>query len=96
MLAFKAVLYSLTAGSMFFFGGWEMWLKRRLTEKALEQQPENVRGHWDVLYSIKKDFRCERILQNLPPEALRKYKMAVILKFLFMVILAVEVIFLQR
>ena len=93
---FKATLYILTIVSMFFFAGWEMRLRRRLTDEALEQQHESVREYPFTLSTIQDEFRRESILNRLPPEALSTYRVLVILKFLFLAALVVEVIVLQK
>ncbi len=96
MPEFKAVLYTVTIGIAFFFGFWEWRMRRRLTDEALEQQNENVSDYSDVLYDIRKETRRERILKSLPPASLFKFRVVASLKFLFVAILVIEVIFLQR
>ncbi len=96
MFVFKAVLYILTIGSMFFFAGWERRLRRRLTEEGLQQQRESLREYPFDFSTIREEFRREHILMSLPPEALSRYKAVVILKFVFFAILILEVIVLQR
>jgi hypothetical protein len=96
MLVFKAALYIATLASAFFFGGWEFNLRRRLTEEALEQQHESVSDYSDITYGIKSEIRRELILRGLPREELFKMRVLASLKFLFIAILVIEVIFLQR
>jgi hypothetical protein len=94
MLAFKIALYVLTISSAFFFGFWELKLKRQLTDDFLDQQHENV-SDIDSFYEFRRDVRRERILKNLPREVLFKYRVEVGLKVLFAAILIIEVIVLQ-
>ena len=96
MPIFKAVLYVLTIGSVFFFGFWEYRLRRRLTDEALEQQRESVSDYCDLSYEIQKEKRRERILNSLPRESLSKLKLIAGAKFLFFAILIVEIVLLQR
>jgi len=96
MIAFKAALFVLTFGCALFFAGWAMREKRRLTVEALEQQHESVSDYCEVFYDIKKDIRRERILRSLPPQALSKYRVLGILQFVFLAMLVLEVILLQR
>jgi hypothetical protein len=72
----------------------KLW--RRLTEEALGQRQERVSDFQDVLYGIRKEFSRERLLRSLPREALIRLRVVGGLKFLFLVILVVEVICLQR
>jgi hypothetical protein len=96
MLAFKAALYTLTIGSAFFFAFWEWKLRRQLTDEALEQQNESISDYSDVSYGIRREVRRERIMKNLPPEELFKFRVVASLKFIFVAILIAEVIFLQK
>lgn len=96
MLAIKIALCLLTLGIAFFFAFWELRLRRRLTDEALEQQRESVSDHSDVLYDIRRDIRRERILKSLPCDVLFKLRVVVSLKFLFLAILLFEVILLRR
>lgn len=94
MLAFKIALYILTLGSAFFFGFWELKLRRQLTDGSLEQH-ENV-SDFDSLYDVRKEIRRERLLNRLPREVRFKLRVVVSLKLLFFAILVIEVILLQR
>jgi hypothetical protein len=96
MLALKTALYTLTIGFAFFFASWELKLRRRLTDDALDQQNENVSDYADVSYGIRREVRRERIKKSLPAEILFKLRIVASLKFLFVAILIAEVIFLQR
>lgn len=96
MLATKIALYVLTLGTALFFAFWEMSLRRRLTDEALEQQRESVSDHSDVLYDMRKEIRRERILKSLPRKDLFKLRVVVSLKFLFLAVLLFEVVLLQR
>jgi hypothetical protein len=88
MLALKSALYVATIAAMFFFGFWELRIKRELTEEAelVQENPSNL-----SVLSLH-----ERVLRRLPRERLSKYHVIVGLKFLFFVLLVVEVIVLQR
>ena len=96
MLASKIALYILTIAGAFFFAFWELRLRRRLTDEALEQQHESVSDYSDVSYGIRKEIRRESILKSLPREALVKLRIVASLKFLFAATLIVEVVLLQR
>lgn len=74
MLAFKSALYILTIATMFFLGFWELRLRRRLTDEALEQQRETVSDYCDTFYGIRREIRRERLLRSLPPEVLFKLR----------------------
>ncbi len=95
MLALKAVLYALTAGSAFSFGIWELRLRNQLTDDQLEQKNETP-GDSGFFFDLKRQFRRERILAGVTPGARSKYRVVAGLKFLFAAILVIEVIVLQR
>ncbi len=95
MLVFKITLYALTLGMAFFFGFWEMKLRGELTEEALERQPETVSDYCDIFYNIRKQVRRERVLNSLPHEARSKLNVIIGLKFVFALILFIEVVLLQ-
>jgi hypothetical protein len=95
MRAFKVALYVLTIAISFFFGLWELRLKRQLTDEALAPQREDV-SELDPLYELRRGFRRERILRSLPRETISKLRIVVTLKFVCVAILVVEVILLQR
>jgi len=94
MLVFKIALYILTIAFAFLFAFWERKLEHQLTDELLEQQHENI-SDLDSFYEIRRDIRRQRILSNLPREALFKLRVVVSLKFLFGAILVLEVIILQ-
>jgi len=96
MLAFKVALYVMTIVCAFFFGFWELKLRRRLTDEAMWQQHEGVNDYLDASYDIRKEIRRERVLKSLPPEALFRLRLIASLKFLLIAILVIEVIVLQR
>jgi len=77
-----------------FFGFWEDRLKRQLTDSAMK--PVAWVSDFGIVHDLRERMRRERVLRELPKEALRKFRMVVILKFLFVAILIAEVIILQR
>jgi hypothetical protein len=94
LLPFKIALYIFTITGAFFFGSWELKLKRQMTEEALEQH-ENV-SDLGIVNDLSKRIRRARFLKSLPHEMLFKLRLVVSLKFLFVAIFIIEVIFLQR
>src|SRR5690242_16294818 len=89
MLAFKTALYILTIAIAFLFGGWEMRLKRQLTD----EMPARGTIDYGMRDALRERMRRERFLHDLPPERLRKLRMIGGLKFLFVAILILEVLF---
>jgi hypothetical protein len=96
MLALKIAIFVPTIAAGFFFAFWETKIRRRLTDDALDQQPETISDIQDMFYGMRRERRRERILTSLPPEMRSKYDKVVALKFLFFAILIVEVFVLQR
>jgi len=94
MLTLKAALYALTVITAFFFGFWEMRLKRQLTDDAPKPH-ENV-SDFGLLNDLSKALRRERFLETLPHQRTSKLRMVVSLKFMFIAILIVEVLAFQR
>jgi len=94
MLPLKIALYCVTSAAALFFAFREQKLRRALTDE--EFQPSKNVGDFGVLNDLSEEMQRERILRALPPQALRKYRMAVGLKFLFVAILIAEVIVLQK
>jgi hypothetical protein len=94
MVASKVVVYCITLASALFFAFWELKLKRRLTEEAF--RPSDRAGDFGILNDLPEKMKREQILRDQPRQALFKFRMVVILKFLFVAILIVEVIVLQR
>ena len=94
MFILKVVIYSATIAAALFFGFWELKLKRQLTDGAF--QPSKNVGDFGALNDLSERMQRERILRGLPKQVLLKFKMVVGLKFLFLAILIVEVIFLQK
>lgn len=95
MLAFKIVLYIITLAATFFFAFRERKLKQQLTDALLDQRNENVSDFYSF-YEIRKDFKRERILRNLPHGAKSNLNIAIGLKFLFGVAFCIEILILQR
>ncbi len=77
-----------------FFAFWELRLKRQLTDSAPE--PTTLPSELGVMNDLSERIRRERIIEHMPKEALRKFRTVVVVKFLFVAILIVEVIVLQR
>jgi len=96
MLGLRIATYALTSASALLFAFWEVRLRRQLTEPALAQQHESVSDYADLSYDIRQEIRRERVLTNLPPGVKFRLKVIAGLKFLFLAILVVEVIILQR
>jgi coproporphyrinogen III oxidase len=94
MHTLNAVIYGATIAAAFVFAFWERKLKLQLTDEAV--QPVKYVSDLGVLYDLKENLRRENFLSTLPPQAKIKYRVAVGLKFLFLAILFVEVIFLQQ
>jgi hypothetical protein len=94
MVTLKILIYCVTIAAMFFFASWEMRLKRRLTEDAL-QTPRDV-VDFGVLDALSDRMERERFLKSLPPEKLFKFRVVMGLKFLFIAMLIIEVICLQK
>ncbi len=77
-----------------FFAFWEDRLKRQLTDSATK--PVEWVSDLGIMHDLAERMRRERVLRDLPRQALRKFRMVVILKFLFVAILIAEVLILQR
>ena len=93
MVILKIVIYSVTALCAMSFGFWELSLKRRLTDNAVE--PSKMVSDFGVI-NLSERLRRERILKELPKEATFKYRMVVMFKLLFVAILIAEVFILQK
>jgi hypothetical protein len=89
----KSFIYVTTIALMMFFGFWELRLKRRLTESAL-QPPQGVTG-LGVLGALSGRMQRERIMSSLPKEKLRTYRRVMLLKLLCFASLIIEVLILQ-
>jgi hypothetical protein len=94
MFALKSAMYVATIAAAFFFAFWELKIRRRLTDGALPSR-ESPSG-LGVLNDVSKQITRERVLRNLPRERLSKYRTVVALKFVFVALLIVEVLVLQR
>jgi hypothetical protein len=79
---------------MMFFGFWELRLKRRLTDSAL-QPPQGV-ADLGVLGALSERMQRERIMSSLPKEKLRIYRRVMVLKLLCFACLIIEVLLFQR
>ena len=85
--AAKVLTYSITIAAAFFFGFSELKLKRQLTDEA-PQLPKGIvdRG---IMDDLSERMERERFLRSLPRQRLRRYKSAVALKFLFILLLII-------
>lgn len=94
MFILKFVIYTVTIASAMFFAFWELRLKRRLTE-GVSPQSEKI-SELGAMGDLSERMKRERALGYLPKATLAKFRTIVALKFLFVAILIVEVIVLQR
>jgi hypothetical protein len=94
MLTLKVVVYFGTISAAFFFGFWELNLKRQLTDGALRPSKGSI--DVGVLDDLAERMKRERLLRSLPRQTLFKIRIVVGLKFLFVAIFLAEVLFLQR
>ena len=93
-LALKILIYGITIAAALFFAFWEGRLKRQLTDGALMSSPNP--SDWSPMNDLSERMQRERTLKSLPREMTSKLRLIIGLKFLFVAILIVEVIFLQR
>jgi hypothetical protein len=77
-----------------FFAFWELRLKRQLTDSISPQS--TAISDTGVINDLSERMRHERALRELPKAALSKLRAVIALKFLFVAILIIEVIVLQR
>jgi hypothetical protein len=94
MLTIKILVYFATILAAFFFGFWELKLKRELTD-GVPKLSESV-SEWGVLSDLRDRLRRERLLNRLPRQARSKLMRIIGLKFFFVVLLVVEVIMFNR
>ena len=87
MHVFKIVLYAVTGAGAFFFGFREFKLRNELTDGVLRGPGSG---------QVAEQFKRQRVLWSLPPEARAPYNRAAALKFVFVALLIIEVLFLQR
>jgi hypothetical protein len=88
MLILKIIIYSTTFAVAMFFAFWESHLKQQLTD--------GISSESGSIHDLSKSMERERVLRTLPKEKLVKFKRVVALKFLFVALLIIEVIALQR
>ena len=96
MFILKCIIYSITLGLAFYFAYWELRLKEELTDKKLTDNEWGGISDPTILGDFAERMRRERVLNSLPKEARAKFNRAVALKFLFIGLLIVEVLVLQR
>lgn len=94
MFIFKVVTYCTTIAAAMFFAFWELRLKRQLTDSAM--RPLQGVSDLGIMGDLSERMRREQVLRSLPKHALFKFRMIVMLKFLFVAILIAEVIILQN
>ena len=94
MFILKAATYGATVAAAIFFGFWELRLKRQLTDSAAK--PVERVSDLGIMHDLSERIRRERVLRDLPGQALFKFRMVVVFKLLFVAILIAEVIILQR
>ena len=94
MLIAKILIYSATIAAGLLFGFWELKLKHQLTDDALHP-PARV-DDLSIVNDLSERMKRERFLRTLPRQKLQKIKLVVGLKFLFVALLIIEVIVLQR
>jgi hypothetical protein len=87
----KFVTYFLTIAFAMFFAFWELRLKHQLTDRA--SSPSRSPSELGVM---NERMNRERLIESLPKKARARLRTVVVLKFLFVAILIVEVIVLQR
>ena len=76
------------------FGFWELRLRRQLSNNA-DGVSDDVSG-LGLMKDLSEKIERERILERLPKEDLTRLRTIVGLKFIFLAILIIEVIVLQR
>jgi hypothetical protein len=90
----KFITYFLTIAFAMFFAFWELRLKHQLTDRA--SSPSGSPSELGVMNDLSERMNRERSIESLPKKARAKLRTVVVLKFLFVAILIVEVIVLQR
>jgi hypothetical protein len=95
MFALKAALYVPTIAGLFFFSFWERKLTRQWIDEVLEKG-EGV-SDYGILYSLTTKIKRRMcIVESLPAEVCYKLRVIRGLMFLFMAVLCLEVVLLQR
>ena len=94
MLAAKVLVYSVTIVAAFLCAFWELKLKRQLTDEALHL-PERA-SDLGIVNDLSERLKRERFLGTLPRQRLCKFRLVAALKFLFVFLLIIEVIVLQK
>lgn len=94
MTMLKFTIYSLTITLAMFFAFWELRLKRQLTDGV--PPTSEVPSELGVMNDLSERMSRERMIGDLPKETLTKLRTIVALKFLFVAILILEVIVLQK
>ena len=90
----RLIIYSATILAAMFFAFWELRLKRQLTEGI--SSDSGMVSELGFIHDLSKKMECERVLRALPKEKLVKFRRVVALRFLFVALLIIEVIMLQR
>ena len=94
MFALKVLIYGATLTAAFFFAFLEMKIKLQLTDPTF--RPSKNPGDFGVLNDLSERMQRERILSGLPKQVRRKFNLVVGLKFLFVALLILEVMFLHK
>ena len=94
MLTWKGVTYTVTLALALLCAFWELRMKRQLSDKAIEASGyKNASGS---LNDMSEKIERERLLSTVPKEDLKALRAIVVLKFVFVAVLIVEVIVLQK
>jgi hypothetical protein len=94
MFILKCVVYTVTIVVAMFFAFWELRLKRQLTDGVSSWSGKI--SEFGVMHDLSERMERERALRALPKAALGKLRIVIRLKFLFVALLIIEVIVLQR
>jgi hypothetical protein len=94
MVPMKALLYLLTLACAFGFAFWESKLKRELT--SLAPSRNTAVSDLGILDDMAKKFEEDRFVAALPRAMKRRLRWIVTSKFAALLLLVLEVIFLQR
>ena len=94
MITLRAVEYLLTLAAAFVCAFWELKLKRQLSDQPFGRS-KSV-SDFGLMNDLSERIARERVLESQPREALKTLSLVIRLKFVFVAIFIVEVIFLQR
>ncbi|MDR3754809.1 MAG: hypothetical protein P4K93_14720 [Terracidiphilus sp.] len=95
MFAFKTAVYALTIAGGMFSAFWQLKLRREWIDEVLEK--DEGPSDYGILYSLStKIMRHLRLQESLPAKVRFKLRVLGGLNFLFVVVLCLEVVLLQR